>query len=74
MPFAFKFVGAQLSWSVHLAEPGNVPKFGREITAFFDLLFIKADVLAARRDPHQAEAQPVRAIFVDQVEGIGGIA
>src|SRR6266436_7633070 len=59
---------------MHLAEPSHVPKFGGEIAAFFDLFFVEANILAARRDPHQAEAQTVRAIFVDQVERIGRIA
>ena len=59
---------------MHLAEARDVPKFRREIAAFFDLFFVKANVLTARRDPHQPEAQTIRAVFVDQVERIGRIA
>ena len=57
-----------------MAKPRHVPKFGREIAAFFDLFFVEANILAARRDPHQAEAQTVRSILVDQLERIRRIA
>ena len=59
---------------MHLAEARDVPKLGGEIAAFFDLFFVKANVLTAGRDPHQAKAQTVRAVFVDQLERIGRIA
>src|SRR5437588_8928660 len=58
---------------MHLPEPRRVPKFGREVAAFFNLFFVEANVLTARRDPHQTEAQTVCAILVDQIERIGRI-
>src|ERR1019366_10681101 len=60
--------------SVHLAKTRRVPKFGREIAALYDLFFIEANVLAARRNAHQAESQTVRAVFVDQLERIRRVA
>ena len=51
--------------SVHLPEPGDVPKFGGEVAPFFDLFFVEPNVLTARSDPHQAETQTVRSIFID---------
>ena len=59
---------------MHLAETRRVPKFVRKISAFFDLLFIEANVLTARRNAHQAEAQTVGPIFRDQLERIGRVA
>ena len=59
---------------MHLAESRDVPKLGGEIATFFDLFFVKANVLTARRDPHQAKPQTVRAIFVDQLERVRRIA
>ena len=66
--FAFGFS------AVHLAETRRVPELVGKVPAFLDLLLVEADVLAAGRDPHQAEAQPVGAIFRDQIERIGRIA
>ena len=63
-----------LARTMHLPKTRGVPKLGREIAAFLDLLFVEANVLPARRNPHQTEAQTVRAIFLDQVERIGRIA
>ena len=64
----------RLARPVHLAKARGVPKLGREIAALLDLLLIERDVLPARRDPHQAKAQTVRAILRDQIERIGRIA
>ena len=56
---------------MHLPEAGGVPEFGREVTAFFDLFFLETNVLTTGRDPHQAEPQPVGAVFIDQLEHVG---
>jgi len=60
--------------AMHLAKTRRIPKLGREIASLFDLLFIEANVLAARRDTHETEAQTVRAVLVDQIERIGRVA
>src|SRR5256714_12009017 len=56
---------------MHLAEARCVPKFRGEVVSFLDLLFVERDVLSDRRDPHQAEAQSIGAIFPDQSSGSG---
>src|SRR5205809_957957 len=56
---------------MHLPKASSVPKFGREVAPFLDLLFIEADVLAAWRNAHETKAQTVRAILVDQLERVG---
>ncbi len=60
--------------SVHLPKARGIPKFCRKVSAFFDLFFIEADVLTARRDAHETKAQPVGAILVDQLQRVGRVA
>ncbi len=67
-------VSGWVAGAVMGAEAGGVPEFVAEVAAFFDLFFIEADVLALGGDAHEAEAQAVRAVFDDEVEGIGGVA
>ena len=64
-----RFAGA-----MHLAKARGVPKFRREVPAFLDLLFVERNVLADRRDPHQAEAQSIRTVFRDQIERVRRVA
>src|SRR5438552_18124252 len=65
---------SDLAWSMHLPEASDVPKFRREVPPFFDLLFVEANILSSGGDAHQAEAQAVSAILVDQFEWIGRVA
>jgi hypothetical protein len=37
---------------MHLSEARDVPKFRREVSTFFDLLFVEANVLASGRNAH----------------------
>ena len=55
---------------MHLPEARHVPKFCREVPTFFDLLFVEANILSSGRDAHQAEAQPVGAILIDQFKWV----
>jgi len=57
-----------------LPEPRGVPEFRGEVAPFFDLFFIEADILTARRDAHQAKAQPVGAVFLDQLQRVRRVA
>src|SRR5213078_971866 len=50
------------------------PEFCREVTAFFYLFLVEANVLAGGRDAHQTKSQAVGAVLVDQLERIGRIA
>jgi hypothetical protein len=61
---------SSIAWPMHLPEASDVPKFGCEITAFLDLLFIKGNVLSAWCDAHQTKAQSVCSIPCDQLEWI----
>src|SRR5437867_1767103 len=65
---------SDIAWSMHLPEARHVPKFCREVPTFFDLLFVEANILSSRGDAHQAEAQAVSAILIDQFERIGRVA
>src|SRR5881396_1250580 len=64
---------SDLAWSMHLPEASHVPKFRREVSTFFDLLFVEANILASGSNAHQAEAQAVSAILIDQFERIGRV-
>ena len=57
--------------AVHLPEPAGVPQLVAEILAALNAVDLKANVLPLRRDGNDAEAQPVRAVRVDQVERVG---
>src|SRR5437868_14312074 len=58
---------------MHLPKTRDVPKLGRKVTAFLDLLFIEANVLATWRSPNQSEAQTICAILCHQGERIGRV-
>ena len=60
--------------TMHLTKARDIPKLRREVTAFFDLFLVEANVLACGRDAHQTKPQAVGAVFVDQLERIGRIA
>ncbi len=50
---------------MHLPEASDVPKFRREVSTFFDLLFVEANILSPGSNAHQAKAQAVSAILAD---------
>src|SRR6266516_2443357 len=58
---------------MHLPKATGVPKFGREVAPFLDLLFIEADVLAAWGNAHETKTQTIRAILLDQLERVGRV-
>src|SRR4029077_16144241 len=60
--------------SMHLPEARDVPKFRREVSTFFDLFFVEANILSSGSNAHQAKAQAVGAVLVDQFERIGRVA
>ena len=55
---------------MHLAKTGRVPQLRRKISAFFDLLFVKTNVLPARRYSHQTKTQTIRSISRDELKRI----
>ena len=58
----------------HLPEPAGVPELVAEVAPQLHALFAKQYVLPLRRAVHDAEAQSVRPVAGDYVEGIGGVA
>ena len=58
---------------MHLPEARDIPKFRREVSAFFDLLFVEANVLASGSDAHQTEPQAIGTILVEQFKWIGRV-
>ena len=59
---------------MHLPEASGIPKFGGEVSAFFDLFFVEADVLTAWRDAHKTVAQTIGAVLVDRLQRIRRVA
>jgi hypothetical protein len=51
--------------ALQLPEAASVPELVCEISSLFDLLLVKANVLAVRRDSHQTEPQTVRSVLCD---------
>src|SRR5438045_5798489 len=47
---------SDLAWSMHLPEARHVPKFRREVSAFFDLLWVEANILTSVSNAHQTKA------------------
>ena len=58
---------------MHLPEASDIPKFRCEVSTFFNLLFVEANVLAAGRNAHEPKPQTVGAILVDQFKWIGRV-
>src|SRR5205823_12542610 len=68
----FQF-GGWIRWAVHLTETRRVPQLRGKVPPFFDLFFVEANVLPARRNSHQAETQTIRSVFRNQIERVGRI-
>src|SRR5438477_11852381 len=68
----FQF-GGWIRWAVHLTETRRVPQLRGKVPPFFDLFFVEANVLPARRNSHQAKTQTIRSVFRNQIERVGRI-
>src|SRR4029077_1394619 len=64
---------SNIAQSMHLPEARDIPKFRREVSTFFDLFFVEANILSSGSYAHQPKAQAVSAILVDQFERIGRV-
>ena len=59
---------------LHLDEPGSVPELVHEVAADLASFLVEQNILALRRDQHQAEPQAVGAVPGNEVERIGRVA
>ena len=64
------WIGAGIGGALLLSETTCVPKFVGEITAFFHLLLVVADIRPLGGDAEQTETEPVGPILGDEIQRI----